>query len=85
MAPPLGRGHCRVRALHLAGRPLWCSPRMPVRDVDGSEPPLVAAVLSNPVVTFVSRDADLAAVAPVAGIVSITTVIVAGMLLSRRR
>jgi hypothetical protein len=45
----------------------------------------VAVILSNPVVTFVSRDADLAAVAPVAGIVSMTTVIVAGMVLSRRR
>ena len=85
MAPPLGRGHCRVRALSPAGRPLWCAPRRPIRDGEGSEPPPVAVILSNPVVTFVSRGADLAAVAPVAGIVSMTTVIVAGMVLSRRR
>ncbi|TGO05492.1 hypothetical protein [Serinibacter arcticus] len=42
------------------------------------------AILSNPVVSFVSRDADLAATAPVAGLVSMATVIVAGMVFGRR-
>lgn len=42
------------------------------------------AIISNPVVSFVSRDADLATTAPLAGLASIATVILAGMVLSRR-
>lgn len=60
-----------------------CS-RAAIRERIGSEPPDVPAILSNPVVSFVSRDADLAATAPVAGLVSMATVIVAGMVLGRR-
>lgn len=44
------------------------------------------AIISNPVVSFVSRDADLVTTAPLAGLASIAIaiVILAGMVLSRR-
>lgn len=60
--------------------------RTPIRSRIGSEPRDVPAIISNPVVSFVSRDADLVTTAPLAGLASIAIaiVILAGMVLSRR-